>query len=495
MKFNECARSVRNRFLSSIFVACTMTFVAHGPAQSAAAPAQSSKGVTTALMVSDIHFEPFWDSEKTVKLAAAPVAEWKGIFSAPDSPEREIAFAALEQKCKTRGEDTTYALFGSSLRAMNHDASDAKFVTVSGDLIAHSFDCKFKAVFPKSAPGDYSAFVEKTIEFVIGSLREALPDVPVYAALGNNDSDCGDYDLDPNSDFLAAIGKTLTADVPTQERRNAEKDFAAGGYYEVSLPAPMTHARLIVLDDLFMSRHYKTCGGADDETEAAAQISWMKRQLEGARRKNEKIWVMAHIPPGVDAYSTASKGVNICGGKDPTMFLSSEELPETIADYGDVVKLAIFAHTHMDELRLLESANTGGVPKEVAAKLVPSISPINGNNPSFTVARVDAETGTLKDYRVIAASNATGADTKWSDEYDFARTYGGADFSANSVERLIGAFAGDVAGETGASQSYIRNYQLSAGPRDLKMFWPQYTCMLKHHNGKSFSECVCGTKP
>ena len=40
-------------------------------------------------------------------------------------------------------------------------------------------------------------------------LRGALPGVPVYAALGNNDSDCGDYQLDPDSAFLAEAGKML----------------------------------------------------------------------------------------------------------------------------------------------------------------------------------------------------------------------------------------------------------------------------------------------
>ena len=39
------------------------------------------------------------------------------------------------------------------------------------------------------------------------------------------------------------------------------------------------------------------------------------------------------------------------------MFLSSEALPETMAKYGDVIRLAIFAHTHMDEMRLLEPAD------------------------------------------------------------------------------------------------------------------------------------------
>ncbi len=264
-------------------------------------------------LVSDIHFEPFRDPEKSIQLAAAPAAQWKAILAAPDSADREARFASVEKACPTRGEDTTYKLFDSSLRAIAANAANAKFVVVSGDLIAHSFTCKFNAVFPGAKAGEYRAFVEETIEFVVNSRREALPGVPVYAALGNNDSDCGDYALDPDSAFLAATGKVIVADLSASEKKQAENDFAAGGY--MSVPLPIEHARLLVLDDIFMSRRYQTCGGKTDPAPAAAQIAWLEQQLNDARRNKEKVWVMTHIPPGVDAYSTATKGKNICAGQ------------------------------------------------------------------------------------------------------------------------------------------------------------------------------------
>ncbi len=68
---------------------------------------------------------------------------------------------------------------------------------------------------------------------------------------------------------------------------------------------------------------------------------------------------MGHIPPGVDLYSTAARMVDVCGGQRPVMFLASEKLADLLTEYGDVVELAIFAHTHMDEMRLLKP-ETGG---------------------------------------------------------------------------------------------------------------------------------------
>ena len=469
--------------------------VALARAQNPVPQSPRSERTIPALMVSDIHFEPFWDTEKAAQLTAAPVAQWKGILASPDSAGRAEKFAAVEQTCHAKGEDTTYALLASSLRAMRNDAAGAKFVTVSGDLMSHAFTCKFATVFPKAAPADYRAFAEKTVEFVVESLRGSFPGVPVFAALGNNDSGCGDYQLDANSEFLADTGKVITADLRGPERARALEDFAAGGYYSATLPAPVEHTRLLILDNLFMSRRYQTCGGNDDSAPAAAQIAWLDKQLSNARDNHEKIWVLAHIPPGVDPYSTVTKGKDICKGNAPQMYLSSEALPEALAGYGDVIKLAIFAHTHMDEVRLLEPAKRSAKEEGVPVKMVSSISPVDGNNPSFTVARVDPAKGQLSDYRVFVASNKTGIDATWTEEYDYAQAYHEAAFSAGDLRNLIDGFQADTNGQSSASQSYIHNYGAGGSVRELQVFWPQYVCALQNDSGEGFSACVCGAKP
>jgi sphingomyelin phosphodiesterase acid-like 3 len=457
-------------------------------------PLHASKPTVQALMVSDIHFEPFWDPDKAAQLAEAPASDWKGILAQPDSADREKKFADLQEACHARGVDSSYALFAASLKAMHENAVDVKFVTVSGDLIAHAFSCKYQTLFPKAGPGDYRAFVEKTIGFVVTSLRDAFPHMPVYAALGNNDSDCGDYQLDADSQFLGDMGTFLTADLPQPElknlpeleRKKAAKDFAAGGYYSAALP--LHHVRILVLDDLFMARKYATCANKPDPAAAQAQIAWMTKELERARKAKEKVWVMAHIPPGVDPYSTITKAKNICDGKPPQMFLSSESMSDAMAGYGDVIPLAVFAHTHMDEMRLLEPDKKDD-HGPVAVKMVPSISPIDGNNPAFTVATVDTETGVLVDYRVIAAADKTGA--SWAEEYEYAKAYPEPSFAAGSVESLFAGFKADPSATTEASQNYLKNYFVGDMGRALKLFWPQYVCALDNHTESSYRACFC----
>jgi sphingomyelin phosphodiesterase acid-like 3 len=366
---------------------------------------------------------------------------------------------------------------------------------LSGDLISHSFSCKFATIFPKAAPAEYRAFVEKTIDYVMRKLRGALPGVPVYAALGNNDSDCGDYQLDPDSAFLTEAGKVLAAALPAGDRAEALRTFGEGGFYSARLPAPLKHTRILVLDDLFMSRRYATCGGKPDLAPAAAQIAWMEQQLDAARRNKEKVWVMSHIPPGVDPYATATKVLDLCGGGKPQMFLSSEALPEAMAGYGDVIELAVFAHTHMDEMRVLkptDAAGAGAPAEGVALKMVPSISPINGNNPTFMLAQIDGSTGELKDYQVFVASNTTGIDTQWSEEYDFAKAYKEPGFTAAAAADLIAGFKADPMAQTAASKSYIQDYGSGTGARALGTFWQPYTCALRDDGADAFRECVCG---
>lgn len=446
-------------------------------------------GRVHALFLSDIHFESFWDPGKVQQLAAAPASQWRSILASAESPGRDAQWAALEQKCHSRGKDTSYALYASSLKGMQTVAHDASFITVSGDLISHEFSCKFQALFPHPDPGAYRDFVEKTIEFVLGDLHEALPRARVYAALGNNDSDCADYQLDEHDAFFSDLADSITQGLPPALRKDVALTFADAGYYSAFLPAPLDHTRLLVLDNTFMSRRFKSCSGASDSAGADAQIAWLGTELSDARQHGEHVWIMGHIPPGIDPYSTTAKLRNVCGGAAPEMFLSSNNLPDLLAQYGDVIQLALFAHTHMDEMRLIKPGD--GAPSEapgVAVKLVPSISPINGNTPSFMVASVDPSTGGLADYRVFA-QDPTGVG--WKEEYDFAKEYHQPSFSASTLHTLTDGFESDPTAASDASEAYLRNYFVRDRSMELKIFWPQYTCALSSYTANDYRSCLC----
>ena len=278
-----------------------------GRAMAAAAPS-----TVPVVMLSDIHFDPFHDPAKFALLRTAAVSDWARVLSAPDSPTQAGDFAALQKTCKAKGVDTDWPLLASSLKAAQHEQNAPLFVTLSGDLMAHGFECRFQTLAhnggPAINPDAYAPFAEKTVAFVALQLRLAFPHVPVYLALGNNDSGCGDYHETPGSGFLREVAKSVAQDVPPNERASVLRVFPEQGDYAVALPQPMQHTQLIVLQDIFQSSRYKTCGGAADSAAAKTQIAWLAQQLAEARNSGKQTWVMAHIPPGIDAYSTFRHG-------------------------------------------------------------------------------------------------------------------------------------------------------------------------------------------
>ena len=490
------------RNLLSLLAACTLTaqvgLIAQSPAPGKAAAAAPAK--IPALFLSDIHLDPFADPAKAARLSAAPASEWPAILSAPDSPTQAKESAALQEACPTRGVDTPYVLWQSSLMAIRADAARARFITLSGDLLAHSFDCKFQTLLPTATPAQFLAFTEKTVRTIVTTLRTALPGIPLYIAMGNNDSGCGDYHLDAAHDaFLGytakIVAEALPADLSPTDHAAVLSDFAAGGYYSVPL-AGVPHTRLLVLDDLFFSAKYSTCSGQPDHAPAAAQLAWLAEQLSAARQHNERVWVMGHIPPGVNLYATARNSANVCAGARPQMFLANESLAELLARNADVVRLALFGHTHDDEMRLLTvesslakaSTQTSlGVP----LKIVSSITPINGDRPTFTLASIDPATATLADYTVFMASNLTGVAAKWAPAYTYSTTYHQRAFDAASLATLIRGFQSDPSAKSPASQATLRNYFPGDISRAIQFAWPQYACTLNHDTARSFAACAC----
>ena len=486
---------LRRYTLASAFVA--FLFASTSPCL-----AKSPPQALPVLMLSDIHLDPFHDPAKFARLRKAGVNDWQEILDEPYSPAQAADFNKLQTACGARGVDTPIELLESSLAAMHQQQPAPLFITVSGDLMAHGFDCRFHALAPNASPAEYSDFAAKTVRFVAQMLFKTYANTPIYLALGNNDSGCTDYREDPNSSFLKNAAGSFAADTKTPANRyDILSKFSQYGDYSLALP--LKNTRLIVLQDIFESKRYATCGGANTIDLAKDQITWLRNQLASARKSHEHVWVMAHIPPGIDAYSTFSKSRNICGGQAPETFLSSDDLGNTIADFGDVIRLALFAHTHMDEFRVYPSANAPG--GFVPGKLVPSISPVNGNNPAFTIAQIDPATATLKDYNVYAANNAVGIGTTWALEYRFSTTYGLPDLSGASLAKLTSSFVADKNGTAKDSTAYQNFFfvgdaatnALSKGgakAQAMQSVWTGYSCAITQTHAADFRSCLCAAQ-
>lgn len=457
------------------------------------ANAQPHTRPVSVVMLSDLHFDPYHDPAKLAALRTADAADWARILIMPESTTQDEDYKALQKTCHARGEDSSWHVVNSALQAARAEDPAPLFVTVSGDLLTHKFDCRMHALVPSATPEDVASFAQKTVEFLALQLRQTFPGVPVYLALGNNDSGCTDYHQSQGSDFVRTVA-TISASGFTKARdlKTVLKAFSDRGDYSVLLPSPMNNTRLIILQDVFESPEYRDCGGKPDAHATLDQIEWLRAQLIAAKSDHQHVWVMAHIPPGVDEFATFHRYVTspekMCEVKSPTLMLTSDALAHTLANFADIVRLAVFAHTHMDEIKLLRNGSGEGVP----AKLVPSVSPVNGNNPAFTVAQVQPQSATLLDYTVYVANNPSAAG--WTEEYRYSAAYKEPDFSAASVAQLTSALASDKEGDTDASLAYQKWFlpgDDGAYARGLHKIWPSYACATRADGETEFHNCMC----
>ncbi len=178
-----------------------------------AAVAQSASPSGRALLISDIHLDPLADPAIVKRLIAAPVSEWEAILES----SQQKPFSAY-------GSDTNYRLFVSTLAAAAAQ-EPFDYVVFTGDALRHNFLPAFVAAGGTS--DQFPEFTAKTEAFVVQELQEKLK-VPVVAALGNDDSSCGDYQIPPDSPFLATTANQFDG---AWRRTGGEKHIPNGGFY------------------------------------------------------------------------------------------------------------------------------------------------------------------------------------------------------------------------------------------------------------------------
>ena len=425
-----------------------------------AALAQTAPATGRALLISDVHFDPLADPAIVRQLIASPVAQWDAIF-------RSSQLKSLSPY----GSDTNYRLLSSTLDAA---AAQAPFdyVIFTGDALRHNFAQAFVAAGGTS--DQFPAFAAETEAFVIQQLQNRLK-VPVLAALGNNDSSCGDYQIPPNSPFLAATADQLTVLASSPE---AKSTFRLGGFFSIAHPT-VANQDIVVLNDVFWSTSYKICtAGTGDPGEA--ELQWFGWKLYTATLLHRGVTLVMHIPPGMDAYNSARGGC-----QKPVAFWQAKyatEFSTLMSTYSGVVQLAFAGHIHMDDFRVSTTS-----PPSLPLRITPAVSPIFKNNPAFSVMTYNLTTASVSDITTFFIPLSSGTPA-WSKEYQFDSAYGVSSFSAANLSTVAAAIkSGD-----GARRKFENNYAVSTpSPIDPSNFL-FYSCAQTHVTAASYGDCVCG---
>lgn len=446
-------------------------------------PALASEPLGMVAVVSDLHLNPFTAPELAPRLAATEPKEWPSVFA-----------SANGQGFPARGADTNQALLASALDALSGTAGDADLVVVTGDLLAHRFQETAAQVLGTSPTSDIvRALASKTALHVVGALRRALPGRPVLLALGNNDSECGDYQLEPGGAFLASL-RDMVRELAGPDRlaQDFDQTYMAGGYYAMSHPT-LAGVTILAVNDVLWSTDYRDVCGTSGDQAAEAMMDWLERQLGEARAAGRRVWLVHHIPVGIDAYATLHASTELSCPARVTPFLKepfASRFGQLLRDYAAAIQAVFAGHTHQDSYRLvLDAGASVGVEK-----VTPSISPVFGNNPGFHLFSYDRQTGDMIDFSTWYLANLEQASVtapgEWRREYVFTEAYGQPTYSAAAVERIAEVMLGAGAEAEGLRNTFRRLYSVSHGEIPAGAL-AAYACAISNPTASSYAACYC----
>jgi len=416
-----------------------------------------------ALLLSDLHFDPLADPSILKQLIDTPASDWEPIFAF----SKQVGYAHTPN-------DANYPLIKSALYAATGQSS-VDFVIATGDYLRHDFQQAFLKVGGTS--DQFTDFATKTALFVVHTLQTTFP-VPVYFALGNDDSPSGDYRVAPGGPFLAKLADSLEV---LKNHPDAAADFRAAGFYELPHPT-LANQEILVLNTVLWSRSHAIFQ-PDSSHAGDAEIQWLAWHLYRAKISGKKVILVMHIPPGIDSYKSAHAGA----GKAAIEFWQSRyfaQFLELMKTDGNIVQLALAGHTHMDDFRLL---TPGGDTSPIAFRITPAISPIFGDNPAFSVLQYNLNTGEVSDIATYYLDLAKGGVyPKWALEYRFSSAYGYSAFSPSNLQSLAAAIHSDP-----SLRERFAGYYASSAPSPITAEnWPFYACSETQFTATDYSNCV-----
>lgn len=458
---------------------CTILFISASPT-----PLWAQEVASRFLVISDFHFDPFdgLNREQFQKLAVAPIEEWPGILAS--------------QPPAAYGRDAPLALVESSLSDARQRLADPDFILCPGDFLAHNWQDKYDRLAEKPRAQDpraYRAFTTNAVRLLADRIRRAFPKTPFYPVLGNDDSYCGDYMIGPDSDFLSMFAEVfeplLHAETMDVDPAKFCAMFAPGGHYTIRLPHLRNH-RLVALNTVFFATQYENACGSSTATPSLDQLAWLETTLAAAESANETIWLLMHIPAGVDSYRTSRTRGDAKGFWQPEL---TSQFLKLVQRYQATIQFAFAGHTHMDDFRLVRLEGKS----LLLTKIVPAISPIFGNNPGYQAFEYDRETGAVQNYKTFfLAMTRTGpqaapgapASPLWRVEYDFRDAYRLSELNVAAIDRL----ADDLANGGPFQKPYLQYYSVSGPAVNIEL--RVLNCAIGNVTVSGCNACLSATR-
>jgi hypothetical protein len=249
----------------------------------------------------------------------------------------------------------------------------------------------------------------------------------------------------------------------------------------------------------FLSVHYRNaCGSAADGDPGRATLAWLEDELAAAKQAGERVWLLYHIPPGIDGYATLRQGS--CPSTMIPMWdqAYAGAFLALVKRYADTVVASFAGHTHVDDFRLIADAEG----RFGFALITPAVSPIFGQNPAFRTVAYDAAGGILDQttYDLTNLAQATtaagGVSPEWRAEYTFSRQWSLPRVDLPSLDRLYSLIT-DVPVEREKWHMIFPVSRLgywapfSAGSEQLAQAVRAFRCALGNLAASDYQQCYC----
>jgi sphingomyelin phosphodiesterase acid-like 3 len=426
----------------------------------------------TFLILTDIHFDPFTGAGlgEVEMLAASPVEKWQAILQ-----------ASASVGVSPGGGDTDYALLVSALNGAHDSGAPYDYILVTGDYLGHNFANKYREFRPDGQ--GYQQFVIKTLIFLNRMIQQSFPNIPMFAALGNNDSANGDY-APAGKPLLMALSKEWKTVAGKSE---ATKDFISGGYYAVAHPT-VPSQEFIVLNTTLWSRLFTDTASPGSTDAGSAEMNWLASTLDEVRTQGRTAALIMHIPPGIDAYSSSKEGT--C--RTPTLFWKKPYLDSFLAiirSHKQSLRDSYAGHTHINDFRVFDDA--AGIPY-FQTNIAPSLSP-DHHNPEFEVGVYDKQNGSLVDYAIFYLKNSfapgPSGESDWEPAYDFRGLSYFPSYSPASLQTIALLIR-----SSDAIRSKLLDLFATRMPAALSISakdWLTYSCAQTEATPAAFNACSC----
>ncbi len=190
---------------------------------------------------------------------------------------------------------------------------------------------------------------------------------------------------------------------------------------------------------------------------------------------------MTHIPPGIDEYAS----INNDAATPLYVERYTEQLLAILKGGGIDPRAFIIGHIHHATFEIPETS-----VGSVGTLGLPAISPNQGSNPAFVVARISPVAPVIVDTTTYALPLGTMG--LWGKLYSFNAEYGLSGYTVPNLLRLDTQIASDPT----VRAQFFDNYNsgsTTATPKPDK--WPWYWCGHTNLTPQPYAACVAQTPP